>query len=45
MLLRHVERVPLLGGRMSLEAVREGLELIGELPKELAAAGATAKVG
>jgi len=25
MLLRRVERVPLLGGRMSLEAIREGL--------------------
>jgi pyruvate/2-oxoacid:ferredoxin oxidoreductase alpha subunit len=45
LLLRRVDRVPLLGGRMSLEAVREGLDLIGELPKELAAAGATAHVG
>jgi len=39
MLLRRVERVPLLGGRMSLEAVYEGLDRIGLLPKELAAAG------
>ena len=33
MLLRRVERVPLLGGRMSLEAIREGLDKIGMLPK------------
>jgi 2-oxoglutarate ferredoxin oxidoreductase subunit alpha len=39
MLLRRVERVPLLGGRMSLEAVYEGLDRIGLLPKALAAAG------
>src|SRR5450759_5138510 len=39
MLLRRVERVPLLGGRMSIEAVYEGLDRIGLLPKELAAAG------
>ncbi len=39
MLLRRVERVPLLGGRMSLEAIYEGLDRIGLLPKELAAAG------
>jgi 2-oxoglutarate ferredoxin oxidoreductase subunit alpha len=39
MLLRRVERVPLLGGRMSLEAIYEGLDRIGQLPKELAAAG------
>ncbi len=36
MLLRRVERVPLLGGRMSLEAIREGLDAIGLLPKESA---------
>jgi 2-oxoglutarate ferredoxin oxidoreductase subunit alpha len=39
MLLRRVERVPLLGGRMSLEAIYEGLDRIGQLPKELAATG------
>ena len=39
MLLRRVERVPLLGGRMSLEAVREGLDRIGLLPKESTASG------
>jgi 2-oxoglutarate ferredoxin oxidoreductase subunit alpha len=39
MLLRRVERVPLLGGRMSLEAIREGLALIGMLPAELAPSG------
>src|ERR1035437_1074345 len=32
MLLRRVERVPLLGGRMSIEAIREGLSAIGMLP-------------
>ncbi len=37
-LYRDVHRVPLLGGRMSLEAVREGLERIGLLPRELAQA-------
>jgi 2-oxoglutarate ferredoxin oxidoreductase subunit alpha len=37
-LYRDVHRVPLLGGRMSLEAVREGLDRIGLLPRELAAA-------
>ncbi len=47
MLLRRVERVPLLGGRISLEAVREGLDRVGLLPTEstqsgAAAAGATA---
>ena len=35
-LYRDVHRVPLLGGRMSLEAVREGLDRIGLLPRELA---------
>ncbi len=35
-LYRDVYRVPLLGGRMSLEAVREGLDRIGLLPRELA---------
>lgn len=35
-LYRDVYRVPLLGGRMSLEAVREGLDRIGLLPAELA---------
>jgi 2-oxoglutarate ferredoxin oxidoreductase subunit alpha len=40
MLLRRVERVPLLGGRMSLEAVREGLDRIGMLPKESSESGA-----
>jgi hypothetical protein len=30
-----VERVPLLGGRMSIESIREGLARIGMLPKEL----------
>lgn len=35
-LYRDVQRVPLLGGRMSLEAVREGLDRIGLLPRELA---------
>ena len=34
MLLRRVERVPLLGGRMSIEAIREGLDAIGMLPAE-----------
>ena len=37
-LYRDVHRVPLLGGRMSLEAVREGLDRIGLLPHELAQA-------
>ena len=32
MLLRRVERVPLLGGRMSIEAISEGLDRIGMLP-------------
>src|ERR1700690_4143084 len=51
MLLRRVLRVPLLGGRMSLEAIREGLDAIGMLPAELAstvsgsAAHARARVG
>ncbi len=38
-LYRDVHRVPLLGGRMSLEAVREGLDRIGLLPRELTQAG------
>jgi hypothetical protein len=42
MLLRRVERVPLLGGRMSLEAIREGLAAIDMLPAELAPAGSHA---
>jgi 2-oxoglutarate ferredoxin oxidoreductase subunit alpha len=42
MLFRRVERVPLLGGRMSLEAVREGLDRIGLLPEELSQSGAGA---
>jgi pyruvate/2-oxoacid:ferredoxin oxidoreductase alpha subunit len=47
MLLRRVERVPLLGGRMSLEAIREGLNAIGMLPAEPAppASASPAKVG
>jgi len=32
MLLRRVERVPLLGGRMSIEAISKGLDHIGMLP-------------
>jgi 2-oxoglutarate ferredoxin oxidoreductase subunit alpha len=44
-LLRRVERVPLLGGRMSLEAVYEGLDRIGQLPTELKKAGTPARVG
>ena len=46
-----LERVPLLGGRMSIEAIREGLDAIGMLPAELAstvsgsAAHARARVG
>ncbi len=43
MLLRRVDRVPLLGGRMSLEAVKEGLDRIGLLPKELASSGTPAR--
>ena len=39
MLFRRVERVPLLGGRMSLEAIREGLAVIGMLPAESAPSG------
>jgi 2-oxoglutarate ferredoxin oxidoreductase subunit alpha len=39
-LFRRVHRVPLLGGRMSSEAVREGLASIGLLPRELAPTGA-----
>jgi 2-oxoglutarate ferredoxin oxidoreductase subunit alpha len=42
MLFRRVERVPLLGGRMSLEAIREGLDRIGLLPPEPAKPGAQA---
>jgi 2-oxoglutarate ferredoxin oxidoreductase subunit alpha len=34
MLFRRVERLPLLGGRMSLEAIREGLDRLGLLPSE-----------
>jgi 2-oxoglutarate ferredoxin oxidoreductase subunit alpha len=40
MLFRRVERVPLLGGRMSLEAIREGLDRIGLLPIEPLESGA-----
>ena len=40
-LYRDVQRVPLLGGRMSLEAVREGLDRIGLLPRELAETAAS----
>jgi 2-oxoglutarate ferredoxin oxidoreductase subunit alpha len=42
MLFRRVERVPLLGGRMSLEAIREGLDRIGLLPQEPLESGAAA---
>jgi len=45
MLLRRVQRVPLLGGRMSLEAIREGLAEIGMLPAESAPSGSPARVG
>ena len=45
MLLRRVERVPLLGGRISLEAVREGLDRIGMLPKESSQPGAAPQAG
>jgi pyruvate/2-oxoacid:ferredoxin oxidoreductase alpha subunit len=47
MLLRRVERVPLLGGRMSIEAIREGLAQIGMLPAEPAPSGSEspARVG
>ena len=47
MLFRRVERVPLLGGRMSLEAIREGLDRIGLLPIEPleSGAGSPARVG
>jgi len=38
MLLRRVERVPLLGGRISIEAIREGLAAIGMLPARSATA-------
>ena len=34
MLLRRVQRVPLRGGRISIEAIREGLDAIGMLPAE-----------
>jgi 2-oxoglutarate ferredoxin oxidoreductase subunit alpha len=37
MLFRHVERVPLLGGRISIEAIREGLDRLGLLPAEASA--------
>ena len=40
-LYRDVQRIPLLGGRMSIEAVYEGLDRIGYLPRELAAAVAS----
>lgn len=39
MLLRRVERVPLLGGRISIEAIREGLDAIGMLPTQSAPPG------
>jgi 2-oxoglutarate ferredoxin oxidoreductase subunit alpha len=39
MLLRRVLRVPLIGGRMSIEAIKEGLNRIGMLPAELASSG------
>jgi 2-oxoglutarate ferredoxin oxidoreductase subunit alpha len=39
MLLRRVERVPLLGGRISIEAIREGLAAIGMLPAGSAPSG------
>jgi 2-oxoglutarate ferredoxin oxidoreductase subunit alpha len=39
-LLRRVQRVPLLGGRISLEAIREGLEAQGLLPAEASQSGA-----
>jgi 2-oxoglutarate ferredoxin oxidoreductase subunit alpha len=42
MLFRRVERVNLLGGRMSLEAIREGLDRIGLLPNEASNTGAEA---
>ena len=45
MLLRRVERVPLLGGRMSLEAVREGLARIGMLPEAAVPSGSAAPAG
>jgi 2-oxoglutarate/2-oxoacid ferredoxin oxidoreductase subunit alpha len=35
-LYRDVHSIPLLGGRMSIEAIREGLERAGLLPPELA---------
>jgi pyruvate/2-oxoacid:ferredoxin oxidoreductase alpha subunit len=45
MLLRRVERVPLLGGRMSIEAIREGLDAIGMLPAEPAPSGSESPAG
>ena len=45
MLLRRVERVPLLGGRMSIEAIREGLDAIGMLPAESEPSGSPAPAG
>jgi 2-oxoglutarate ferredoxin oxidoreductase subunit alpha len=45
MLLRRVERVPLLGGRMSIEAIREGLATIGMLPEEPAPSASESPVG
>jgi len=44
-LFRRVERVPLLGGRMSLEAIREGLDRLGLLPEEVAPSGSPAGAG
>jgi 2-oxoglutarate ferredoxin oxidoreductase subunit alpha len=38
-LLRRVDRVPLLGGRISIEAIREGLDRVGLLPAEAPSAG------
>jgi hypothetical protein len=39
---RRVERVPLLGGRISIEAINEGLERLGLLPRDAAEAGEAA---
>jgi 2-oxoglutarate ferredoxin oxidoreductase subunit alpha len=38
-LKRHIERLPLLGGRISIEAINEGLERLGLLPRDAAKAG------
>ena len=43
-LLRRVERVPLLGGRVSIEAIREGLDRIGLLPSESVPTGEASPV-